>query len=196
MVRATATSRTFAAPGRVMMPETSTQESRPAGRRWPHLLSTVLFIAAIVFAGAAVYLFIDGQNTPSGPERPTAEPGRNEFASVVGGLNDAGLKAEPGRYSAEVNQLEQPGQTIEIGDDNLFVFIYPDASGDDAVADREADAANLDPDTLELTSRSAERPLNEDEEVHIFQGSNVIAILVGGDEDLQQTVGDVITSLP
>jgi len=178
------------------MPDASTQPGRVPGRRWPHLLSTILFIAAIGFAVAAVYLYIEGENTPSGPERPTAQPGRNEFASVVGGLKDAGLHAQPGRYTAETSQLDQPGQTIEVEDHNLFVFIYPDSDGDRAIADREADAADLDLETLVLTSRSAERPLNEGEEVHIFQGSNVIAILVGGDDELVKTVGDVIASLP
>lgn len=179
-----------------MMPSPSTLRTRPSPRRWPHLLSTVLFIAAIVFAAAAIYLFIEGNDTPEGPERPVAEAGRNEFANVVTGLKDAGLSAQPGRYSAETSQLTQPGQTIEVNDHNLFIFIYPDSNGDQAIADREADAADLDPATIELTSRSAERPLNEGEDVHIFQGSNVIAILVGGDEDLVSTVGDVIASLP
>lgn len=180
----------------VIMPDAPTVNAQPPTRRWAHLLSTVLFIAAIAFAAAAVYLYMTQDDSPSGPERPPAEVGRNEFAHVVGGLNDAGLDAQPGRYSAEANQLEQPGQTIEVGDHNLFVFIYPDASGEVAVADRQADAADLDPDTIELRSRSAERPLNEGEEVHIFEGSNVIAILVGGDDELVDTVRDVIESLP
>ena len=89
-----------------------------------------------------------------------------------------------------------PGQTIEIGDNNLFVFIYPDSDPEAAVAAREADAADLDPDTLELRSRSAERPLNENQDSHIFQSSNVIVILVGGDEELVSTVQDAIESLP
>lgn len=184
------------APGRVLMSDASTQPRRSSGPRWPHLLSTILFIAAIGFAVAAVYLYIDGKNTPSAPERPTAQPGLNEFASVVDGLKDAGLHAQPGRYTATANQLDQPGQTIEVNDHNLFVFIYPDADGEHAIADRKADATDLDPETLTLTSRSAERPLNEGEEVHIFQGSNVIAILVGGDDALVKSVGDVIASLP
>lgn len=178
------------------MADASNQPTRSTRPRWPHLLSTILFIAAIGFAAAALYLYIQGENTPSLPDRPTAEPGRAEFATVVGGLNDAGLHAQPGRYSAEASQLDQPGQTIEVNDHNLFVFIYPDASGEQAVADRKADAADLDPKTVTLTSRSAERPLNEGEEVHVFQGSNVIAILVGGDAQLVKTVGDVIASLP
>jgi hypothetical protein len=183
-------------PRAVTMSEPSAQTHKSSAQRWPHLLSTVLFIAAIAFAGAAVYLYFNESDTPSGPERPAAEAGRNEFAHIVGGLTDAGLSAQPGRYSAEANQLTQPGQTIEVEDHNLFVFIYPDADGATAVADREADAADLDPETLELTSRSAQRPLNEGEELHIFQGSNVVAILVGGDDDLATTIEDVIASLP
>lgn len=178
------------------MPNPSTQSSRPTERRGAHLLSTVLFIAAIAFAAAAVYLYVTDDATPAGPARPAAEDGRNEFQHVVGGLNDAGLKAQPGRYSAEANQLTQPGQTIEVEGQNLFVFIYPDADGAVAVADREADAADLDPATLELKSRSAERPLSEGGELHVFQGSNVIGILVGGDDELVQKVQEVIESLP
>lgn len=178
------------------MPDPSIQASRPTQRRWAHLLSTVLFIAAIAFAAAALYFYLTQEDSPEGPPRPAAEAGRNEFAHVVGGLNDAGVEAKPGRYSAEANQLTQPGQTIEVNGQNLFVFIYPDAEGAAAVADREADAADLDPATLELASRSAERPLNDGEELHVFQNSNVIAVLVGGDDDLVQTVQDVINSLP
>lgn len=178
------------------MPNPSIQSSRLPERRWPHLLSSLLFVAAIVFAGAAVYLYLEGDDTPSGPERPAAESGRNEFANVVTGLTDAGLHAQPGRYSAETSQLTQPGQTIEVEGQNLFIFIYPDADGAAAIADREADAADLDAETIELTSRSAERPLNDGEDVHIFQGSNVVAILVGGDDELVSTVEDVISSLP
>lgn len=178
------------------MPDAPTMTTQPPQRRRAHLLSTVLFIAAIAFAVAAVYLYVTQDDSPSGPERPAAEAGRNEFAHVVDGLEDAGIDARPGRYSAEANQLDQPGQTIEVGDQNLFVFIYPDANGDVAVADRQADAADLDPETIELRSRTAERPLNEDEEVHIFEGSNVIAVLVGGDDELVGTVRDVIASLP
>src|SRR5699024_2923695 len=119
-----------------------------------------------------------------------------ELATVVDNLKDAGLDVDYGRYSAEANQLDQPGQAVEIDDHDLFVFLYPAGDGEQAVADREADAADLDTDTLELTSRRAERPLNEGEDVHVFQQSNVVAVLVGGDDDLVQSVGDVIESLP
>lgn len=170
--------------------------SRP-NRTWANHLSTILFIAAILFAAAAIYLYVAEDSSPDGPVAPTAEAGRNEFATVINALEDAGLEdVQPGRYTATANQLEQPGQVIEIGDVNAFVFIYPDADPAAAVAAREADAADLDPETLQLSARTAERPLNEEGETHVFQASNVIVALVGGDEELVSTVRDAIETLP
>jgi hypothetical protein len=174
----------------------ATEPSRPP-RTWANRLSTILFIAAILFAAAAVYLYFMDDGSPDGPVAPTAEAGRNEFATVINALEDAGLEnVQPGRYTATASQLDQPGQVIEIGDTNAFVFIYPDADPDAAVAAREADAADLDPVTLELSARTAERPLNEGLESHVFEASNVIVVLAGGDEDLVDTVRDAIESLP
>lgn len=166
-------------------------------RRGAHLLSTLLFIAAIGFAGAAVYLYVTEDEAADGPPPPAAaEPGRNEAANVMAGLKEAGLEPKYGRYSVETDQLSQPGQTIELGEHNFFIFIYPDADGQAAIAAREADAADVDPATMTLQSRSAERPLGEGEELHVFQGSNIVGVLVGGDDDLVQKVQDVIESLP
>ena len=67
---------------------------------------------------------------------------------------------------------------------NAFVFIYPDADPAAAVAAREADAADVDPATLELSSRTAERPLNDGLDTHVFEASNVIVVLAGGDDEL------------
>ncbi len=128
---------------------------------------------------------------------PTAAAGRNEFATVINALKDAGLEnVDPGRYTATADQLEQPGQVIEIGDVNAFVFIYPDADPQAAVAAREADASDLDPATVKLSSRTAERPLNDGLETHVFQASNVIVVLAGGDDALVSTVQNAIESLP
>lgn len=169
---------------------------RPS-RTWANRLSTVLFAAAILFAGLAVYLYFTEESSPQGPSVPTPESGRNGFANVIEALRDAGLEdVDPGRYTATADQLEQPGQVIEIGETNLFVFIYPDADPQAAVAAREADAADLDPETLVLTARQAERPLNENEESHVFQASNVIVVLVGGDDELVTMVQDAIDTLP
>lgn len=144
-----------------------------------------------------MYLYFTEDSTPDGPVAPTAEAGRNEFATVINALKDAGLDdVDPGRYTASANQLDQPGQVIEIGDVNAFVFIYPDADPEAAVAAREADAADIDPATLELSARTAERPLNDGLDTHVFEASNVIVVLAGGDDDLVSTVENAIESLP
>lgn len=179
-----------------MQTPSTTKPTRPS-RTWAHRLSTILFIAAILFAAAAVYLYFTEDSTPDGPVAPTAEAGRNEFATVINALKDAGLDdVDPGRYTASANQLDQPGQVIEIGDVNAFVFIYPDADPEAAVAAREADAADIDPATLELSARTAERPLNDGLDTHVFEASNVIVVLAGGDDDLVSTVESAIESLP
>ncbi len=179
------------------MQNSSIPEPRRPSRTWASRLSTILFIAAILFAAAAVYLFVTEDNSPDGPIPPTAAAGRNEFATVINALKDAGLEnVDPGRYTATADQLEQPGQVIEIGDVNAFVFIYPDADPQAAVAAREADASDLDPATVKLSSRTAERPLNDGLETHVFQASNVIVVLAGGDDALVSTVQNAIESLP
>lgn len=179
------------------MPNSSTPEPRRPSRVRANRLSTILFIAAILFAAVAVYLYVAEDTSPDGPVPPTAEAGRNEFATVINALKDAGLEnVDPGRYTATADQLEQPGQVIEIGDVNAFVFIYPDADPQAAVAAREADATDLDPATVTLTSRTAERPLNDGLETHVFQNSNVIVVLAGGDDALVSTVQNAIESLP
>ena len=180
-----------------MTTSTPSRSPAPAARRGAHLLSTLLFLAAIGFAGAAVYLYVTGDAGSDGPPPPpTAAPGRNEAATVMQALRDAGLEAEYGRYTATANQLDPPGQAVEIGDAHLYVFIYVDQSGPAAIAAREDDTADLDPQTLTLESRSARRPLTEGQEVHVFEASNIVGILVGGDDELVDRVGQAFASLP
>lgn len=175
----------------------SRTSARPrARRRGAHLLSTVLFIAALGFAGAAIYLYVSDEGSTNGPPPPSAVAGRNEAANVMEGLKEAGLKPEYGRYTVTASQLTPPGQAIVVGGQELFIFIYVDEDGAAAIAEREADAADLDPATVTLTSRSAERPIGANEELHVFSNSNIIAILVGGDDKLVEKVGGVIESLP
>jgi hypothetical protein len=47
-----------------------------------------------------------------------------------------------------------------------------------------------------LESRSAKRPLIDGDEVRAYQGSNIVGVLVGGDDALAGKVQDVIESLP
>lgn len=161
-------------------------------------LSNILFALMVVAAGVVAYLyFVEDRFFQEGPNAPACEQGRNEFICVVNALKDQDLdRVEPGRYTATANQLSQPGQVIEINELDAFLFIYPDATGEAAIEAREADGADLDPASLQITARISERPLNEGEDVHIYQQSNVILIVVGGSDDELSQIQSALDTLP
>ncbi|MGN6032359.1 MAG: hypothetical protein ACTHQE_11920 [Thermomicrobiales bacterium] len=183
------------APTTQTSPSTPPQASSSRSKRGSHILSTVLFIAAIGFAAAAGYLYLQDRTTEEPRVQPTAEPGRNSLGSIVESLKKGGIDADYGRGTGKSDQLSQPGQMITIGDDTLLVFIYLDGDHDAAMKAREADAAKIDTDTMTLTTPSG-RDLRGNKAVHISQGSNVIAVLISDDDALATKVQTVIEALP
>lgn len=172
----------------------------PTTRKWraAPILSTLLFVAAIGFAAVAVWFYIDERrNQPEERVPPTAQPGQHKLASVVTALQNAGVEAKFGRgTTALTEQLPgQPGQLVDIGDgeQELYVFIYTDPTT--GIEDRRAASDALDPAALTLATRSGQA-LAEGEELHISAGSNVVAVLAGGDDELVAQVQEAIESLP
>lgn len=150
------------------------------------ILSTLLFVAAIGFAAVAAWFYFDERrDQPEENIPPTAQPGQHNLASVVTALQDAGVDAKVGRgTTALTEQLpDQRGQLVDIGDgaQELYVFIYTDPTT--GVEDRQAASDALDPATLTLSTRAGQA-LAEGEELHVSAGSNVIAVLAGGDDEL------------
>lgn len=170
----------------------------PPNRNRALALSNILFVLMIIAAGVVAYLyFVDDRFFQEGPEPPACEEGRNELICVVNALKEQDFEnVELGRYTASTNQLSQPGQVIEIGETNAFLFIYPGGTAEDSIALREVDSAKLDPATLEISARISERPLNEGEEVHVYEQSNFILIVVGGSEDDLVKVQAAVDTLP
>lgn len=170
----------------------------PPNRSKAIALSNVLFALVIIAAGVVAYLyFFDNRFFNEGPEAPTCEHGRNELICVVNGLKAEDLgNVDLARYTASADQLDQPGQVITIGDTNAFLFIYPAATPEEAIAAREADAADLDADTVQITARISERPLNEGQEVHVFQHSNVILLYVGDNQEHLDKIQRAVEALP
>lgn len=163
-------------------------------RRGTHILSTLLFLTAIAFAAVAIWLYVDEQrDQPRERVPPTAAAGQNDLVSVLTALENAGLEASIGRgTTAATDQLQPPGQLIEVEDQELYVFIYTDpATG---VEDRQTDSEALDADALTLTTPSGQ-PLTEDQPLRVSAGSNIIAVLVGGDEELAAQVRQAIEGL-
>lgn len=183
-----------------MNPATQLRQPPPRSRRrrGAQILSTLLFLVALVFAGAAIYIwYIDEEPTEDVPPVPTATPGLNTLADVLGSLEEAGLDGDYGRSPATVksNQMSPPGQHLIVEDQSVYVFIFPSGDAQSAAAAREEAAQDLDPATMTLTTPSGQS-FGEGETLTVSDGSNVIAVLVGGDEELQTQVRDVIEGLP
>lgn len=170
----------------------------PPNRNRAIMLSNVLFALTLVAAGVVVYLyFFDDRFFSDGPEPPACDISSSELACVVAALREQDFEhVDYGRFTASADQLSQPGQVVQIDDMNGFVFVYPAATAEEGVEMREADGANIDPDSIVITSRTSERPLNENEDVFVVQHSNIIFILVGGTEDDHAKVQEAIETLP
>ncbi len=180
------------------MPDQPASSRAPQPRRASHILSMVLFVAAIGFAAAAVIVWYqDRSNSSNTPPAPTAEAGVYGLINVLTALQDAKIDADYGRSPATAtsNQLDQPGQNLRIGDANVFIFIFPGANGASATSAREAATTDLDPATMTLQTTSGQDVI-DGKPVHIYQGANIVAVMVGGDTALQGDVQAVIEGLP
>lgn len=176
------------------MPELA--KSSPARSR-SQILSTILFVAALAFAAAAVYIwYIDDRDTSNEAPVPTVANGVYALVNVLEALKAAGISADYGRSPAAVdaNQIDQPGQNLRVGDTNVYIFFYPGTDAEAAAAAREQAFAAIDPATLELSTTSGDDPA-DGQPLSVYQGANVIAVLVGGDAELQAQVQDVIEGL-
>lgn len=167
-------------------------------RRGAQILSTLLFLVALAFAAAAIYIwYIDDEPSDTTPPVPTATPGLYTLADVLNAFKGAGLDGDYGRSPATVksNQMSPPGQHLIVEDQSVYVFIFPSGDAQSASVDREEAAQRLDPATMTMTTPSGQS-FSEGETLTVSEGSNVIAVLVGDDEDLQIQVRDVIEGLP
>ncbi len=176
-------------------PLTRSSKPKPSSRRGAHILSTLLFLAAIAFAIAAVYLYIQDRDKPDVRVPPTAQPGQNSLVTVLTAFNDAGLKADYGRTTGKSSQLSQPGQLLTVEGHNVYVYIYNEGDKDASVRDRKQEAAQIAPDTMTLTTPSG-KDLRDGAPLHVAQGSNVITVLVGSDDAFAARVQKVIEALP
>jgi hypothetical protein len=157
------------------------------GTRKSNALSNVLAVVAIAFAVIAAILFYqDGLR--GSPPVPTAAPGDNQLANVVGALQAQGLEVrQPPRLFIPRGELEVPGQGIEIEGMPAFVFLYPNPEA------ARQDVTNVDPAGI-VPERIAGTPTPSGER-RMAQGSNVAVLLVGGDAQTWQDVETAVASL-
>lgn len=179
------------------MTDLPTRSPRPARRNGPQLLSTLLFVAAIGFAAAAVYIwFMDDSSDSDEPLASTVEAGRYELVNVLNALEDAGLEVDFGRSpaTASTDQLDAPGQNLQVEDTNVFIFIFNADDAEVAASAREAAFTDVNPATMSLTTPSG-NDVSNGQPLTAYQGANIIAVLIGGDAELQTQVQAVIEGL-
>ncbi len=174
--------------------------ARPRRSRTAQVLSTVLFVVAVGFAAAALWLMLtdDSKTEPDGPA-PAQSVEQIDLAQVLAVLNTGDSEWDYSRNpaSARSNQLEMPGQVLKLDDDRLlFVFIFTGASAEDRVATAEQAADSVDLDTMTLTTTSGNVINDDGQPLHMAHHSNVIAILLGGDEALAGEVQQGLDQLP
>lgn len=169
-----------------------------SGRRRSHLLSTILFVAALGFAAAAIVLwfFDDTDNDPE-PPVPTATPGMYGLVNVLQALEDAGLDGDYGRSpaAADSNQIPTPGQHLKVNGHSVYIFIFTGTDAGAATEARAATGARIDPATMTLKTRTSGADVTGGEPVTVYEGANVIAVLIGGDRETQELVQAAIEGL-
>jgi hypothetical protein len=169
-----------------------------AKRRSPQLLSSLLFLVAIGFAAVALYMYWDEtQNKKNDPTPPPAAAGEYTLAQVKTALDAQGLKTDFGRSSGHADQIPGvPGQYITIGDADVYIYVFSSSNGPEAAIQAAADAfAQIDESTIVLTRQSGD-VIDPDKPKHVFLGSNIIAVMVGGSDANVQKVKTAIEGLP
>lgn len=156
-------------------------------RRRANISSMAFFVlAGLLIIAGVVYYFRD-QHSNSAPPPPTNPPGRHSSIDVVERLKQAGIKdVSYEKRSVQSPVLSPPGQPLKVNGAVLYLFIY------DSPATREHESANLDPSAVLPAS---EATADTDATPHIVSGSNVLAILVGGGQSLQNKIDSVIEGL-
>lgn len=158
----------------------------PRAQKPGNTLSNILAVVAAVFAILAVVLYLR-PNQGIAPI-PTAAPGRNELINVVQALKAQDLPVtQPQGLFVPAGTLSVPGQGLQIDGAPAFVFLFPDAGTAQGSA-LTGDPAAIIPDALRGTpTPGGERRLT--------QNSNVVLVMIGGDDTTWHKVETAIAGL-
>lgn len=154
------------------------------------LLSWILFaVSAALFITVGVLYYRDSNKDEQIPTPPSV-PGRNEAINIKQALEAQGLTVSfpTNGGGARAEAFSQPGQLLMVDGKPLYYFLYP------SVDARENDTTGLEASSL-LLINIAGTPIAQGVP-HLVSGSNVAAVLMGGDDALNQKVDAAIQGLP
>ena len=156
-------------------------------KRKSNLLSNLFAAAAVAFALLAILLYL---RPGSGiAPIPTAAPGGNQIINVTEAFKAQGLDVQqPRGLFIPAGALDVPGQGVEIDGHPGFVFLFP------TTAAARAAVEGVDPDRI-VPARLMGTPAPPGER-RIAQGSNVVVLLIDGDDATWQKVQAAVASLP
>lgn len=158
-------------------------------KRRAYLSWALLGLSAALFIAVAVLWYRDRGSEPKVPPPPTSVPGQNQAIHVKTALEAQGLKAAFAPGGGRSPELSVAGQLLDVGGEQLYVFIYPE--GPDQLA---ADTAELD--LTEVTVVNTRGTPVAAGAPQVVAGSNVIAVLYGSSSEVAAKVRAAIEGLP
>jgi hypothetical protein len=152
------------------------------------LLSTMLYAVSVILIVVVAFLYFRdrGHNTQA-PPTPPSVAGQNQLINVIDAFQKQGLTAKAGPGGAHVDELTPPGQHLDVNGKTVYIFVY------DSPDDRKADTDGVDFSNLTLTSAGAAVPPDQ---LKASAASNIVAVLVGGDDALAAKIDAGVKALP
>lgn len=165
----------------------------PIARKKPPRTARVWISYALFAVSAALFIvvlvmYVRGRNDDEGSAPPTAEAGHNTLYEVREALRSGGLNAEFGRGANRAAGVTEVAQLIQVDNETIYVFIYPDPT------QRQRDQDKLASSSLEILNTLG-TPVAE-EPPYIYGGSNVMVAVYSGDESLREKIQTAIEGLP
>lgn len=165
------------------------RSSRPEKRGRVYLSWVLFVISGLLFLVVAVLWYRDRESQPDAIAPPTSVPGMNSAIHVKQALEAQGLTVAFAQGGGRTEELSVAGQYLTVDDVPLYVFIYPRGA-----ARRETETAGVDLSPMVIRNTRG-TPVAGGPPTVSF-GSNVVAVLYGGSEELTAKVKAAIEGLP
>lgn len=160
-----------------------------------NLLSLALFgVAAVLFIVVAVMYIREDDNKNDAPPTPASIPGKAQLKNVFDALAAQDIKVDYIRgglnSTIRITDGTPPGQGLTVDGHPLYAFIF------ESPADRESQTSDFTEDDLVAAAIGVNGTPVADGAPHSVGGSNIFAVVYGGDDDLNAKVDAAIKGIP
>jgi hypothetical protein len=165
--------------------ENNVRSSWPV-RRW---ISNLLFVvAAVLFVYVGYAYYQERQDDNGSVPTPQSVPGQAQLKNVHDAIADQGTSVDYGRTTVRIEGITPVGQELTVEGVPVYVFIFesPDA--------RSEQTAGLSADAIEIKTPSGADAATG--ELSLAEGSNILTVSDGADQELQEKIAAGVQSLP